>query len=118
MLLNTTGKVVGHSNVFKVRFLGAHNENNCVEQYISWFDRKSFCPFLFTSGKALDYLKFALNKDEANSTWLDGFNDKITVRQAAIHPVYELNQKACETFPKPTRTQQDYAFQLLAHFAC
>jgi predicted GIY-YIG superfamily endonuclease len=65
--------------------------DNCVE-YIRWFERKDVCP-LFNPDKALDYLKSALNKDEANSTWLDGFNYKITVRQAAIRPLYELAQK-------------------------
>jgi len=63
--------------------------DNCIE-YIRWFERESVCP-LFNPSKALEYLKSStLDRKEENYFWLDGFNYKITVRRAALRPLYEL----------------------------
>ena len=61
--------------------------DNCID-YLQWFERTSVCP-LFNPKDALLYLKDALHNNEEESTWLDGFNNKITVRQAAVRTLFE-----------------------------
>jgi hypothetical protein len=74
--------------------------DNCVE-YIRWFERESVCP-LFNPTKALEYLKSALDKDKENCIWLDGFNYKITIRRAALCPLYELAKERIQNNPDNT----------------
>ena len=76
--------------------------DNCVE-YIRWFERESVCP-LFNPTKALEYLKCALDRREENCIWLDGFNYKITVRQPALRPLYELAKKSIQNTSRTNRT--------------
>ena len=71
--------------------------DNCIE-YVRWFQRESVCP-LFNPDKALEYLKSALNKKEENCLWLDGFNYKITIRRAALLPLYEFAKERLRNAP-------------------
>jgi predicted GIY-YIG superfamily endonuclease len=44
-------------------------------------------------------LESALDKDKENCIWLDGFNYKITIRRAALRPLYELAKERLQNNP-------------------
>jgi hypothetical protein len=48
-------------------------------------------------------LESALDKDKENCIWLDGFNYKITIRRAALHPLFELAKERIQNKPNTSQ---------------